>query len=236
MWARETSKIPMFHCSSGSETPYVTRNDSRDLIASHGGIALTNSCAGAASFVLASNALPASLCGTLYLLSSPLLTSTQRTRVDLIPLAIYRTGHLVKQLFCWCRSRIFLSNSMRVASSTKSPSTASKINLVSIGSLPFSQMRHGICELQDVQLSEFAHQRIRLRTHILESMLPGSMRGNGPCTTFRSRYFVGPFITTFHEFFTQRKSVVCTLLPMGRPWSTRTVNKNGCSTVLVSAW
>ena len=82
------SNIPISNCSSGSETLAATRNYCRDLTVSHGGIALKSSCASTVSYVLAFRSLPTSLYRTLHLLSSLLLTSTQRTGVGLIPLAI----------------------------------------------------------------------------------------------------------------------------------------------------
>ena len=52
--ARQMSNITISKCSSGSETPSVTRNDSGgDLTVSHGYKALKISCASNASFVLA---------------------------------------------------------------------------------------------------------------------------------------------------------------------------------------
>ena len=50
--AREESQIPISNCSSGSETPSVTRNDSRDLTVSQEEISLKSSRASRASFTL----------------------------------------------------------------------------------------------------------------------------------------------------------------------------------------
>ena len=63
------------------------------------------------------------------------------------------------------------------------------------GSLTFSLVQHGICEIQAVEafaiLCYFVQQRIRLSTNLLELMLPSSMLRNGPCTTFFSIISLG---------------------------------------------
>ena len=56
--AREESQIPISNRSSGSETPSVTRNYSRDLTVSHEEMSLKSSRASGASFTLPFSSLP----------------------------------------------------------------------------------------------------------------------------------------------------------------------------------
>ena len=128
--------------------------------------------------------MPTNLHRTLYLLSSPSLTSTQSKGVGSIPLAIavypaILSHNLIESHHVISSARI-IPGGDSLADVTSLPSLASKINLVSTKCHSFSQMRHGISEFQAVKavvfVSVFVHQRICLCASLLESMPPYKAR------------------------------------------------------------
>ena len=109
----------------------------------------------------------------------------------------------------------FKFSSLIVPSSNKTPSTASKMSLVSRRFFSFSKMRHGLSESQASKPSQFGLNMFTSEFACARS--PGNQCCRPRCVAPANaqpsfRNFVGPFISTFHEFFTHEKSVVCTLL------------------------